>query len=328
MRISDKGGFMRSLSGASIAVAAMLALAAVGCGKVGELKAKKAFKNANQAYQAQDYKKAAQLYEEAVAADPDMNQAYFFLGNSYDNLYKPSKKGEADNDALLQKAVDNYQKASERLSSSPKEDDKKLGKLALQYLVAAYGPDKLNDPAKAEPVVQKMIQLEPGEPTNYFALAKIYEDAGAYEQAEQMLLKAKEVKPNIPDVYMQLAGFYNRQGEFDKTIDALEQRAAKEPNNPEAFFTISSYYWDDAQRNFRLTPDQKKQHVQKGLDAVNKALAIKPDYTDALVYKGLLLRLQANMEKDPAKQQALIKEAVALHDKAEELRKKKASGQD
>jgi tetratricopeptide (TPR) repeat protein len=319
---------MRSLSGASVALAAMLGLAAVGCGKVGELKAKKAFKNANQAYQAQDYKKAADLYEETVASDPDLNQAYFFLGNSYDNLFKPSRKGEADNDALLQKAVDNYQKAAERLSASPSEDDKKLGKLALQYLVAAYGPDKLNDPAKAEPVVQKMIQLEPGESTNYFALAKIYEDAGAYEQAEQMLLKAKEVKPNNPDVYMQLAGFYNRQGQFDKTIDALEQRAAKEPNNPEAFFTISSYYWDDAQRNFRLSPDQKKDHVQKGLTAVDKALKIKPDYMEALVYKGLLLRLQANMEKDPAKQQALIKEAVTLHDQAEAIRKKKAAGQD
>ena len=33
-----------------------------------------------------------------------------------------------------------------------------------------------------------MIQLEPGEPTNYFALAKIYEDAGAYDEAEKMLV--------------------------------------------------------------------------------------------------------------------------------------------
>src|SRR5689334_14436764 len=178
---------MRSLSGASLLVGAMLALgsfASVGCGKVGEIKAKKAFKSANQAYQAQDYKKAAGFYEEAVAADPELSQAYFFLGNSYDNLYKPSKKGDPENDALLTKAVDNYQKAAEKLSASPDPNNKKLGTLALQYLVASYGPDKLNDPAKAEPVVQKMIQLEPGEPANYFALAKIYEDAGAYDEAE------------------------------------------------------------------------------------------------------------------------------------------------
>ena len=120
----------------------------------------------------------------------------------------------------MQKAVENYTRAAERLSASAKPEDKKLGKLSLDYLVAAYGADKLNDPAKAEPVVQKMIQLDPGEPTNYFALAKIYEDAGAYEEAEKMLVAAKAAKPNDPDVYMQLAGFYNRQGRFDKTIEA------------------------------------------------------------------------------------------------------------
>ena len=44
--------------------------------------------------------------------------------------------------------------------------------------MAAYGPDKLDDPVKAEPVVIRLIQLDPGEPANYFQLAKLYEDAG------------------------------------------------------------------------------------------------------------------------------------------------------
>jgi len=320
---------MRSLSGASLAIVAMLALGAVGCAKVGELKSMKAFKGANQAYQQQDYKKASALYEEAVASAPESrpaHQSYFFLGNSYDNLYKPSKKGEAENDALLQKAVDNYQKAAEKLSTSEFQDDRKLGKLSLEYLVAAYGPDKLNDPAKAEPVVQKMIQMEPGEPANYFQLAKIYEDAGAYEEAEKVYLQAKQAKPNDPAVYMQLAGYYNRQGQFDKTIEALEERAAKEPTNPEAFYTISTYYWDKAYRDFKLRENEKMAFVQKGIEAVDHSLQIKPDYMEALVYKNLLLRLQANMEKDPSKQQALIKQADQLRDKAQELRKQKAAG--
>jgi tetratricopeptide (TPR) repeat protein len=320
-----KGGSMRALSGASLAVA-ILALTAVGCARVGQLQAMKAFKAANTAYQQQDYKKASDLYEEAVAADPNLAQAYFFLGNSYDQQFKPSRKGEADNDALLTKAVEHYQTAADKLALSPSAEDKKLGKLSLEYLVSAYGPDKLNDPAKAEPVVQKMIQLEPSEPSNYFALAKIYEDAGAYAEAEQMLIKAKEARPNDPAVYMQLAGYYNRQNEFDKTIDALTQRASVEPNNPEAFFTISTYYWDNAQRNFRLKDDEKRQQASKGLEAVNKALEIKPDYMEALVYKGLLLRVQAALEKDAARQQALLKEAIALKDQAEDLKKKKAAG--
>jgi tetratricopeptide (TPR) repeat protein len=324
---------MRRLSGASLtlvtALAGGLGTASLGCAKVGELKSMKAFKSANQAYQAQDYKKASQLYEEAIQAAPDTKparQSYFFLGNSYDNLYKPSKKGEADNDALLTKAVENYQKAAESLSTSDSPEDKKLGKLSLEYLVAAYGPDKLNDPAKAEPVVQKMIQMEPGEPSNYFQLAKIYEDAGAYDEAETVLGQAKQAKPNDPAVYMYLAGYYNRQGQFDKTIEALQERASKEPNNPEAFYTISTYYWDKAYRDFKLKENEKRDFVQKGIEAVDHALQIKSDYMEALVYKNLLLRLQANLEKDPSKQQALIKQADQLRDKAQELRKQKAAG--
>jgi len=287
---------------------------------------KKAFKAANSAYQQQDYKKASDLYEQTVAADPNLNSAYFFLGNSYDNQYKPSKKGEAANDALLTKAVDNYQKAAEKLAASPDPADKKLGKLSLEYLVASYGPDKLNDPAKAEPVVQRMIQLEPGEPTNYFALAKIYEDAGAYDEAEKMLVQAKNAKPTDPAVYMTLAGYYNRQGHFDKTIEALEERAAKEPNNPEAFYTIATYYWDEAYRDFKLKDAEKKDYVTKGETAIDHALQLKPDYIEAITYKGLLLRLQANLEKDPAKQQQLLKDATALSEKANAMRKAKTAG--
>jgi hypothetical protein len=58
-----------------------------------------------------------------------------------------------------------------------------------------------------------------------------------------------------------------------------------------------------------------------GLGSVDKAISIKSDYMEAIAYKNLLLRLQANLEKDPKKQQALLKEADELRDKATELRK-------
>ena len=321
---------MRSLTGASLAVVAMLALgsATSACGQVGELQARKAYKAANQAYQAQDYKKASELYEETIQAAPESQQAkqaYFFLGNSYDNLWKPSKKGEAENDGLMIKAVENYQKAAEKLSGSEDPQDKVLSKRSLEFLVAAYRADKLNDPAKAEPVVQKMIQLEPDEPTNYFQLATIYEEAGAYDEAEKVLQMARQARPGDPQVYLTLAAYYNRQGQFDKTIAALEERATKEPNNPEAFYTISVYYWEKAYRDFKLTENEKRTLAQKGLEAVDHALQIKPDYVDALVYKGLTLRLQATLEKDHDKAMALVKQAEQLSEKANSLRKQKAA---
>ena len=326
---------MRVLAGAPASAAlgsGMLILGAVvltGCGKFGELQAMKAFKAANQAYTQQDYKKAATLYEQAIQAAPDTqpaHQAYFFLGNSYDNLYKPSKKGDANNDELLTKAVDNYTKAAETLASSNDPKDKTLGKRSLEFLVNTYGSEKLNDPGKAEPVLLKMIQQDPSDPTYYFQLAKLYEDAGAYDAAEQMYVRGKEAKPNDGSGYMQLAGYYNRQGEFDKTIDALEQRAAREPNNPEAYYTIATFYWDKAFRDARLKEQDKRDFVQKGIQSIDHALQIKPDYAEALVYKGLLLRLEANMEKNPEKQKQLLQDADRLRDRANELRKKQASG--
>ena len=318
---------MRAFSGASLGVAAMLAVSvSAGCSQLGQVQAKRSFKAANTAYQAQDYRKASGLYEETVAADPNLIQAYFFLANSYDNSWRSSRKGEPENDALLDKAVQNYTIAAERLMASPTEDDKKLGKLSLEYLVATYGVDKLNDPGKAEPVLIKMIEAEPSEPSNYAVLAKIYEDAALYPEAEKVLLMAKSAKPKDPIVYLQIAGFYNRQGQFDKTIEALNERAAIEPNNPEAFQTIAGYYWDETRGDSSLTEAQKREYIMKGLEAVDKAIALKSDYVEALTFRGLLLRLQANIEKEPAKQQELIKEATALSDKANELRKQKTAG--
>ena len=190
----------------------------------------------------------------------------------------------------------------------------------------AFVADKLNDPGKAEPVIQKLIQMDPSDPGNYFRLARLYEDAGVYAEAEQMYQNAKNVKPKDPTVYLNLAAYYNRQGQFDKTIEALEQRAALEPNNPEAFQTIAGYYWDETQRDVRLNDAQKRDFVLKGLQAADKAISLKGDYVEALTFKGLLLRQQALLEKDPAVQQSLIKEATGLSEKANDLRKRQTTG--
>ena len=217
----------RFKAAASVVVLAAFGLTLAGCAQFGVLKARKAFKEANLLYQQQDYKRAAEKYEEVVGNDPTMSTAYFYLANSYDNLYKPSRKGEAQNDEYLKKAIDGYRKCADGAQTDPK-----LKKLSLEYLVAAYGPDKMADPAQAVPLIEEMIKIDPSEPTNYFVLAKMYEDAGNYEVAEQQLLKAKEMRPNDSNTYMQLAGFYNRQGEFEKTMNSLAGAGVEGADQP------------------------------------------------------------------------------------------------
>lgn len=301
---------------AAMAVLVVVGLSVAGCSQVGMLKGKMAFKDGNTLYQGQDYLKAAAKYEEAVAADPELVTAYFFLGNSYDNSYRPARKGQPANDELMTKAISNYKIAAER------ETNPQIKRLALQYLVNAFGPDKLNDPAEQEPILRQMIDMEPTDPANYFVLANVYEQNGDYEQAEQLLTKARDVKPGDAAVYTTLAGFYNRQGEFDKTMEALKARAEKEPTNPEAFYTIATFYWEKAYRDFATSEGDKVKFVQAGIQAVDKAIELKADYFEALTYKHLLLRVQANLEKSPARQQEILRMADQFRDKAQEVRDK------
>lgn len=312
----------RNWSTAAVIAVVGLSVAASGCGRYSfsSLRAQKAWKEANDRYVAQDWKAAAERYEYALQQDPNKAEAYFFLANSYDNLYKPSRAGEAENDGYIQKAIENYQKAVDH------DPNPEMKKLALKWLVAVYGADKLNDPSKAEPVVQRMIQVDPSDPVNYAALSKIYEDAGRYDEAEASLLKSLEAKPNDPVAYQQIAGFYNRQGDFEKTMANLHKAADLEPSNPLGFYTLATYYEEKVRKDFRITPAQKKDYILKGIEGSDRAIALNADYAEALTYKNILLRHQMRIEPDRAKQLELEREADRLRSRATELLKKKSSG--
>jgi tetratricopeptide (TPR) repeat protein len=301
-----------------------LALATTACGKysIKSIRSLTAFKDGLVFYQKSEFAKAAASFEEAVKRDPDLGLAYFFLGNSYDQLYKPGKKGDPDNDANLPKAVEAYKKAVEKLNDPADPNQVKYRKLSYEYLIAAFGPEKINDFAQAEPIANQLIQLEPNEPGNYEALGRLYEEQGRYEEAEPMFKKAIEVKPSDPLGYQILAGYYDRQGDFDKMIDAFMQRANMEPNNPEAWHTLGTYYFAKIQKNPKLPKDLARSYVKAGLDAEDKALAINAEYPEALTYKSLLLRLQANIETDPAVQKKLLADADTFHSKAVALQAK------
>lgn len=311
----------RCKAAALVAAGAALSVAITGCGQLNVLEARRSIKEAHTLYQQQDWKRAVDKYEETIKYDPSQNQAYFYLANSYDNLFKPSRRGDPVNDGYLTKAVEYYRTASQ---VAP---DPKTRTLALQYLVAAYGADKLNDPGQAEPLVLEMIRLEPTELANYYVLAKMYEDAGMYDKAEETLVKAKEAKPSDPAVYMQLARFYNDSGDFEKTMAAHYDRVKVEPNNPEGYYTIAVFFWDKVNKDFRLKDPEKRKYLDQGMEAANKALELNPNYIDALVYRGLILRSQALLEKDTAKQNALITEAKQISERVDVLRKKKAAGE-
>ena len=152
-------------------------------------------------------------------------------------------------------------------------------------------------------------------------LAKQQEDSGAVADAEATLLKARAGSPTNKDVVLALAAFYNRQGDFDKTIAALEDAAQLSPDDPKGYQLIATYYWEKAFRDHKLLPAEQYTYTMQGIAATDRALALKPDYTEALTYKNLLLRMRANLETDTVVKQQLIAEADALRNRAIELNK-------
>ena len=95
------------LVGTRLAVVATTVVPLVACQTMGT----HPITDAHTLYERGDYAGAAQLYEDVVAGDAELAVAYFYLGNSYDNLYQADLRGEPDNDRWLELAIDNYRNA-------------------------------------------------------------------------------------------------------------------------------------------------------------------------------------------------------------------------
>lgn len=311
-----------------VVLIAGLSLATAACGRysISSIRSAKAFQDGLGKYTGGDFKGAASDFEEAVRLNPDFGFSYFFLGNSYDKVYRPTRKGDAENDVNLTKAVENYRKAIEHLKTSAEPQAAQFLNLSYQYLIAAYGSDRLNDFPQAEVAAKELIASTPDEPGNYQALARLYQEQGRNDEAEAMFKKAAEVKPNDPIGYQMLANFYNQQGDFDKTLAAFQKRADIEPNNPEAWHTMGTFYYEKVLRDTRLALPTAKNYLLSGLQAEDKALALNSEYYEAVSYKNMLLALQANKESDPAVKKRLLNEASGYYQKALELRKKQDAG--
>ena len=187
---------------------------------------------------------------------------------------------------------------------------------------ASRTPGVVTQAPEREAQLAQMIAAAGTKPVSlYVELSALQEKRGAIADAEATLLKARAALPTSRDALTALAAFYNRQGDFENTIAALEAAALLEPDNPQGYQIIATYFWEKAFRDHRLLPADQYTYILQGIAATDRALALKPDYADALTYKNLLLRLRANLESDPALKQQLLADADELRNKAIELNK-------
>jgi tetratricopeptide (TPR) repeat protein len=303
----------------------LLAFAALAAGGCAQVQAKAAYQDGNKLYKEENYKRAVERYEAAVKHDPSMIEAHFYLGSSRQALFRPGKGDNPENKAHLQAAIDSYKKVLELSGSNP-ENAKKVKANALGALVGIYSDDPYKDFEQSKTYAETLVKDNPNDVKNLYAMANLFEKFGHVDDAETSYKKAAELNPNDPKACGALAGFYNKplwngRARFEEAVTTLERCAALDPNDAGGWHKVASFYWDKAYRDPLLDDKSKEQYADKGLESVGKALQIKPDYFEAVIYKGLLFRVKAAVARNPAVRMDYLNQAAELQKQGLELKK-------
>jgi tetratricopeptide (TPR) repeat protein len=127
----------------------------------------------------------------------------------------------------------------------------------------------------------------------------------------------------LASVYYNLAQEDKKQ--LDKAHDYYLKYAELDATNPIPYYTIGALDWLRVfdKDNGLATEDQVKV-LDEGLGSIDKALALNPDYDDAMTYKNLLYRLKADRVDNEDEKKKLTAQADEWFAKSLETRKKNA----
>jgi tetratricopeptide (TPR) repeat protein len=143
-----------------------------------------------------------------------------------------------------------------------------------------------------------------------------YDDAIVFY--EQML----KADPKDTKAMGSIASMYFKKGDFDKGMEWQKKVAEAEGNSVDPYIMIGVQAWDRSYHYPDLDPVTRGHIVDEGMNALQRALQIKPDSFEALTYVNLLLREKAKVETDPAKAAEDTENANKYLAQALELRKK------
>jgi len=317
----------------NIALVVLLAFGVIAvttsCGKISynKLRANYHFSRANAHFTDNHYRDAIEEYELALQFNPDLVQAYRFLGESYKSLYKPAVETER-NKEVEQKALEALTKAYE-IEPNNKEIIYSLGDMY----------DKIRDFEAAEKLYLRILEMEPTNMGNYYVVAEFYkryagqEEEGKEatgktpgEKAEEMYLRRIETDPENEQGYAYIAQFYEGMTpvpEFDLADEYHERRIQLNPENAEAWLAKGVNRWSKAYRIPTLPKNERMALARDSEAALLKASELDPSYPEpyswlSVLYKSVLVKL------DPGRAQRYEEDADRYLQQFQDARKRQA----
>ncbi len=158
------------------------------------------------------------------------------------------------------------------------------------------------------------------------ALINLYLNANRTTDAINYFREWLQRKPTDIEAVRSIATLYAKQGNFNESLNWYEKITLLDSKNPEAFYIYGVVCYEKVAKNPPADSVEKLNIIEKGKAALQKAIDMRPEYFESIVYLNLLYRQQALVETDPVKQQQLIAQAEILKNKAVEIiRKRKAA---
>ena len=170
---------------------------------------------------------------------------------------------------------------------------------------------------------ERTLALEPPndevrEKTEKYYLSFL-DSTGDRDKAIAYLEGQLQKRPNELALVNQIANLYQKKGDFEKSLEWFEKRATMEPKSKEAWYTLGVNCWARSYHGgVAVSQEEREKVVDRGIAAFDKALAIDPNYFDALSYINLTYREKAKALAAVGK----IDEANQAYQKAEEYKKR------
>ena len=189
--------------------------------------------------------------------------------------------------------------SKEELEKMKSEREKALGENAL---IAQLNPAmQAKDWATAEPILQKLITMNPNRWDYQQALGNAQLSQGKYDDAVATFEKAipvaenasktdaktdpAKIKTAVSQMLTNEGSAYLKLKKSDKAVDAFTKAAAMDPNPATAYFNLCATQYNSG-------------NTQGALAACDKAIAADPNKADAYFIKGSLMLGDSKQDKE------------------------------
>jgi tetratricopeptide (TPR) repeat protein len=221
-------------------------------------------------------------------------------------------------------ALKHYQRAREIDPQGFPDLDRMIG---YSY-IGLYKPEdktpanvKTADSAIQE--LRKYLRKRPDDRIAREALINLYLNAERITEAINYFREWLRTNPKDIEAVRSIATLYAKQGNFQESLNWYQRITQLEPRNPEAHYTYGVVCYEKVAKNPPADMAERLQIIERGKLALQRAIELKADYFEAMVYLSLLYRQQAPIETDPVKQQQLVAEADRVRNQAIAIVKKK-----